>query len=377
MRQSPLHSLVCLFCCVSTALFADGQLQSASAQTKTQDIFPGETWQPRYSSETAKWSTDKLTAAHAYADSIHSSAVMIIQGGQVVDQWGDIDKKISSFSMRKSLLSALYGIYSAEGVIDISKTVEQLGIDDSPEPLTKEEKQARVVDLLRARSGVYHPVDFETALMKKNRPERGSHAPGTFWYYNNWDFNALGTIFEKETGLKIGEAFYQRVAKPIGMQDFQPDDVYYLGGSISVHRAYMFEITARDLARFGLLYLRHGQWNGKQIVPETWVEKSSHANEMVKVNGMDLGGYEYLWWVEYGGVHVPEVSIPGMYSARGAGGHYLLIIPTLDLIIVHRVDNEPLVKDSNNVAAMTDHEVVTKSQFGHLVKLILDAQTGH
>jgi CubicO group peptidase (beta-lactamase class C family) len=377
MWHSRVRSLVCLFCCVSIALFADAQRQSASAHTQSQDTFPGKSWQPHSSSETAKWSTEKLAAAHAYAGSIHSSAVMIVQGGQVVDQWGDIDKKISSYSVRKSLISALYGIYSAEGVIDINQTLDQLGIDDSPEPLTKEEKQARVVDLLRARSGVYHVVDFETDLMKKNRPARGSHAPGTFWYYNNWDFNALGTIFEKETGLKIGEALYQRIAKPIGMQDFQPDDVYYLGGPISVHRAYMFEITARDLARFGLLYLRHGRWNGKQIVPETWVEKSSHANEMVKVNGVDVGGYEYLWWVEYGGVHFPEVGIPGMYSARGVGGHYLLIIPTLDLIIVHRVDNEPPMKDSKTVAAMTDREFVTKSQFGHLVKLILDAQTGH
>jgi CubicO group peptidase (beta-lactamase class C family) len=73
--------------------------------------------------------------------------------------------------------------------------------------------------------------------------------------------------------VKIGEAFYQRIAKPIGMQDFQPDDVYYLGGPISVHSAYLFEITARDLARFGLLYLRKGRWDGKQIVPEAWVEK--------------------------------------------------------------------------------------------------------
>jgi CubicO group peptidase (beta-lactamase class C family) len=210
--------------------------------------------------------------------------------------------------------------------------------------------------------------------MKKNRPPRGSHAPGTFWYYNNWDFNALGTIFEKKTGLKIGEAFYQRIAKPIGMQDFLPGDIYYLGGPISVHSAYMFEITARDLARFGLLYLRHGRWNGKQVVPETWVEKSTHANEMLKVNGVEVGGYEYLWWAEYGGVHFPEVSIPGMFSARGVGGHYLLIIPSLDLIIVHRVDNESPVKDSKAVAAMTDREFVTKAQFGHLVKLILDAR---
>jgi CubicO group peptidase (beta-lactamase class C family) len=141
---------------------------------------------------------------YANADSIRTSAVVIVQGGEVVDEWGDIDKKIDSYSVRKTLLSALYGIYSSEGVIDVNQSLEQLGIDDSPDPLTKEEKQARVVDLLRARSGVYHLVDFETKSMAKNRPARGSHAPGAFWYYNNWDFYVLGTIFEKKTGLKIG-----------------------------------------------------------------------------------------------------------------------------------------------------------------------------
>src|ERR1700724_3827255 len=202
---------------------------------------------------------EKVKAALDFARASGSSAVMIVQDGLVVDQFGDIDKKISSYSVRKSLISALYGIYSAEGVIDINQTLEQLGIDDNPAPLTKEEKQARVVDLLRARSGVYHAVDFETDFMRKNRPARGSHAPGTFWYYNNWDFNVLGTIFEKKTGLKIGDGFYQRVAKPIGMEDFQPADVYYFGGPFSTHSAYHFEMTARDMARFGLLYLRHGR----------------------------------------------------------------------------------------------------------------------
>jgi CubicO group peptidase (beta-lactamase class C family) len=212
--------------------------------------------------------------------------------------------------------------------------------------------------------------------MKRNRPARGSHAPGTFWYYNNWDFNVLGTIFEKETGLKIGDAFYQRIAKPIGMQDFQPGDVYYLPGPISVHPAYHFEITARDLARFGLLYLRHGRWNNRQIVPGAWVDKSTHASEMLKVNGVDVGGYEYLWWVEYGGVHTfPEASLPSMFSARGAGGHYLLVIPSLDLVIVHRTNNDPPVKDARTAAERADREIVSTAQFGHLVRLILDAQT--
>lgn len=120
----------------------------------------------------------------------------------------------------------------------------------------------------------------------------------------------LWVNLREKTGLKIGEAFYQRIAKPIGMQDFQPGDVSYLGGPLSVHSACHFEITARDLARFGLLYLHRGRSNDKQIVPEAWVEKSTHAYEMVEAGGVDVGGYEYLWWVEYGGVHFRKSRSP-------------------------------------------------------------------
>jgi CubicO group peptidase (beta-lactamase class C family) len=367
VRAAIVH--FCLALSLSASLFAQAR---PTEPTKHIGTYPGKTW--HVSRAPGGWSAEKLQAAKAYADSIHSSAVMIVQHGQVVSEWGDIDAKISSYSIRKSLISALYGIYSAEGVIDVNQTLEQLGIDDSPDRLSKEERQARVVDLLRARSGVYHAVDFETESQKATRPARGSHAPGTFWFYNNWDFNVLGTIFEKQTGLKIGQAFYERIAKPIGMQDFQPNDVYYLGGPISIHPAYHFEITARDLARVGLLYLRHGRWNGKQIIPEAWVEKSTHADEMVSFNNVETGGYEYLWWVEYGGKHFPEASLPGMYSARGAGGHYLLVVPTLDLVIVHRVDNDPPVKDSKTAAEVAQRPLVNNAMFGHLVRLILEAQ---
>jgi CubicO group peptidase (beta-lactamase class C family) len=129
--------------------------------------------------------------------------------------------------------------------------------------LARKTRTAARREILRARSGVYHPVDFETPGQKRMRPARGSHAPGAFWFYNNWIFNVLGTIFEKKTGKKIGEAFYERIAKPIGMQDFRPDDVFYLGGHDSTHPAFLFESSARDLVRFGLLYLRHGRWKDK------------------------------------------------------------------------------------------------------------------
>lgn len=335
---------------------------------------PGKTWESAATPRNAGWSSEKLAAARQYSVSIHSSAVMIVQGGKIIDEWGDVNQKIDTFSVRKSLLSALYGIYSGAGKIDINETLEQAGVNDSPDGLTKEERQARILDLLRARSGVYHPIDIETDFQKEGRPARGSHRPGTFWYYNNWDFNALGSIFEKKTGLKIGNAFYQSIARPIGMQDFRPEDVYYAGGPISIHRNYMFEMTARDMARFGQLYLCHGRWGDRQIIPADWVYRSSHAQEMVKLGQTSLGGYEYLWWVEYGGVHLAGATLPGMYSARGAGGHYILIVPSLDLVIVHRFYNEPLHRDTKSILDTFQIDGIYDDQFGHLVKLILDAR---
>lgn len=322
------------------------------------------------------WSQAKLKAALDFASASGSSALMIVEDGLVIGEMGDTASKISSYSIRKSLISALYGIYSTEGVIDVNQTLEELEIDDNPPSLTKDEKQARIRDLLRARSGVYHPVDFETQYMIKIRPERGSHPPGTFWYYNNWDFNVLGTILEKKTGLSIGEAFYRRIAAPIGMQDFKPEDIYYLDGPISRHRAYHFEITARDLARFGLLYLRKGRWGNKQIVPATWIEKNTHADEMIRWHDVDAGGYENLWWLEYKGAHLYGNGLPaGTYTGSGAGVHIVMVIPSRRLVIVNRVNNDPPQKDPKTVVATAEKAIVSTATMGEIVKMILAAQT--
>jgi hypothetical protein len=339
--------------------------------------FPGNEWKQTNKRKSDGWSEAKLVAAQQYANSLHDESMMLVQCGRLIDAWGDTSKKITTFSVRKSLISALYGIYSAEGKIDINQTLEQAGIDDFPSPLTKEERQAKIVDLLRARSGIYHAASFETDFQRKIRPTRGSHAPGSFWFYNNWDFNALGTIFEKKTGLKIGDAFYERIAKPTGMQDFKPADLYYVGGEeVSQHPAYMFEMSARDMARFGLLYLNHGRWKKHQIIPEQWVEKSTHATEMVRFGKMPVGGYEYLWWVESGGVHLGEATVPGMFSAQGAGGHYILDVPSLNLVIVNQYDNEPLAHDAKSVLlAAQDKHAIFDDQFNHLARLILDADS--
>lgn len=306
----------------------------------------------------AGWSRERLAPARDYAKKISTEAVFIVAGGKVLDAWGPIDRKFNVHSIRKSYMSALYGIQVHAGKIKLNATMADLGIDDNEPSLTEVEKKATMHDLLKARSGVYHPALYETAGMKASRPERHSHKPGEFWYYNNWDFNALGTIYEQLCGTGIYEDFKRLIADPIGMEDYLVADGKYVTGADSIHRAYPFRMTARDMARFGLLFLRDGKWNGKQVVPEQWVKESLTSYS----NAGSRGGYGYLWWVERDGVHLPGVKLPaGSFSARGAGGHFILVVPSLDLVIVHRVNTD-----------VKERRVETK-EFGELTSLILQA----
>ena len=302
--------------------------------------WPGKDWTPMAAPADRGWSPEGLEAARRKSEEIGSAAVMIVQDGEVVAQWGDVAHRYKTHSIRKSLLSALVGLHVESGAIDLGKTLGELGIDDR-DSLAPREKAAKVLDLLMARSGVYHPAGYETEYMRNLKPARHSHGPGTWWVYNNWDFNALGTIFEKLTGRGIFDEFRDRIAAPIGMQDFrysgEARDGEYAEFEESMHRAYPFRLSTRDLARFGLLYLRGGRWGDRQVIPEKWVCMSvrpySHAGER--------GAYGYMWWVARGDIHFPQMSVPeGTYSARGAGGHYVVVIPALDLVVVHRVDTD-------------------------------------
>ena len=328
------------------------------------DVFPGKSWQKIERPEQLGWSPEKLDAARSYADSIHTAAVFLVHHGKVVAEWGQTEKRFNVHSIRKSLLSALSGIYVRQGKICLTDTMEKLGIEDNEPALTAIEKQATVGDLFKARSGVYHPALYETPGMKNRRPLRGSHPPGAFWYYNNWDFNVLGTIFEKQVGESIFTAFEREIAKPLEMEDFRLQDTEYVRGPDSIHPAYPFRMTARDMARFGLLFAREGGWRDKQIIPRDWVAESTTSySPATTEQGKVYTGYGYLWWTELFGRHLENVDLPkGSFSARGAGGHYILVVPAWDMVIVHRVD--------------TDNEKnpkVDRNQFGNLVKRIVDA----
>jgi len=318
---------------------------------------PTATWQ-KVSPESAGWSTGPFREADALAQQLGTDSYVVIEGGRVIWEFGSVHSPSNVHSVRKSIASLLFGIAYDAGALNLDRTLAQLGIDEADDALSATEKLATTRDLLMARSCIYHKAAYETESMQLKRPERYSCKPGEQWYYNNWDFNALGTIYAIETGRTIFDGLDELLAKPLQFEDFDKTrDTQFHWERISLHPAYLMRLSALDLARVGLLMARGGNWCGHRIVSERWVEESTSA-----ISDTDRStGYGYLWWVGENGKQF-HVQFPGRtFSARGNHGQFMIVNPALDLVIVHRVNSD--------VAGAR----VTSGDFGRLLKTIMAA----
>jgi CubicO group peptidase (beta-lactamase class C family) len=158
------------------------------------------------------------------ADSLRSGAVMAVFGGRVILACGDVRRKFEAHSVRKSLVSGLYGTMVARGEIELDSILADFGLEERT-PLTAVERSATIRQVTSARSGVYLPAAYG-ASQDKRRPAPGGHAPGTYWLYNNWDFNVAGIVYERATHEDLYQSFDRRLAKPLGMEDWELADGY-------------------------------------------------------------------------------------------------------------------------------------------------------
>jgi hypothetical protein len=275
------------------------------------------------------WDASKLKDADNYARQIGTAAYMVIYKGVVIHSYGDIQRKYWIHSIWKALERAIVGVYITNGIIDTTKTLKQLQIDDKPK-LTEQEKTATVADIIRMRSGIVHNAAAENKQMRESKPKRDEYNPGEKYFYNNWDANVLETIVSKETKKGFYENFSQMISRPIEMESFDKSDVIYQydlesSGIPSVR----VKMSTVDLARFGLLILNGGKWKDKQIIPQQWVEQC--LKPQARIESGEVG----LFWLR---VTIGPFRYIRMYSADGYGGHQLNIFPDNDLIFIHRAN---------------------------------------
>jgi len=328
---------------VSLLVPAAGQAPSASP-SQAVPVFPGADWARIAKAESAGFSSARLEGLRAWLASLDTTAMFVAVGGRELFEYGDVAHLSYLASVRKSVLAMLYGTYVENGTIRLDATLKDLQFTDIG-GLMPRELEATVEDLMTARSGVYHPAS-NAGDSTDSAPPRGSQTPGTYYLYNNWDFNAAGAVFEKLTGRDIYEAVESDLARPIGMQDFNRKVQRKTGNpQRSQHLAYHMHFSVRDMARIGLLMLREGNWAGRQVVPRGWAQKIrslvTPMNEMNPPGYRSLGsgqrwGYGYMWWVW----DAPNSPGPfaGAYTGMGAGGQFITVLPEFDMVVAHKTD---------------------------------------
>jgi CubicO group peptidase (beta-lactamase class C family) len=339
-------------------------LATCGQQVSTANVYPGLEWERIADPVSVGYSKEGFEAVRAHLDTLPSTGLVVVVGGKILFENGDIADKSYIASVRKSVLAMLYGNYVADGTVDLSKTLADLNMSDHG-GLSDQEREATIADLLGARSGVYHEASNSGDNLA-DAPARNSQKHGEYFLYSNWDFNALGFIFEQETGRNIYDAVQTDLVDKIGMQDFNRS-THKKSGNLerSLYPAYHMNISARDLARLGLVMLRSGKWKDEQIIPADWAKKISSVitplEEMnPERNKSGRFGYGYLWWIYDG----PEATGPyeGAYTGIGAGGQYLTVVPKLDMVLTHKKSRRQ------------DRRSLSRNQYLSIVQKVFDAK---
>lgn len=312
---------------------------SADGTTWIKDIYPSSTWNNVPPGKYGFRSTlGQEINSFIESKNMTTTGLMVVVGGEVIHSYGNVSELSYIASCRKSILSMMLGKYVEDGTINLSRSMNDLGIDDIG-GLLPIEKTATIFNCITARSGVYHAAS-NSGDDSNYAPERGSKTPGSDFLYNNWDFNVAGTIFENLTGRNIYSVFQSDLAIPLQLQDFSLS-AQRKGGTLTISKfpAYHFYLSARDLARLGYLMLRKGKWHNTQIISKNWVETSTLA--YTKVNQMnptfrksDSFGYGYMWWVWDGSDN--QGAYQNGYTAIGAGGQFITVLPALDMVITQK-----------------------------------------
>ncbi|MFC2188821.1 FISUMP domain-containing protein [Fulvivirgaceae bacterium LMO-SS25] len=331
--------------------------------------YPDGEWEMMEDVSDYGWSQEKINQLYRYAiDSTNATGIIVIQSGKMIYDYGDTHELSYIASVRKSLLSMLYGKYVENGIINLNKTLKDLKIDDIG-GLLDSEKEATILNILHSQSGVYHPAS-NPGGNEWLFPERGSKKPGTHFIYNNWDFNVAGYIFEKETGKDIYEAFESDIVNKIDFQQWDISKQQKSGDTTqSQFKAYHFELSTRDMARIGYLMLRQGKWGDEEVIPASWVKTmttiTTSYEDMYKV---DPRLKDWTWWKWGQGImwrvwDSPNLSpeFKGAYTATGNQGQYITIFPSMDIVVA--------LKTKGVYGRRTD-----KESYEHFLEKLIDAK---
>jgi CubicO group peptidase (beta-lactamase class C family) len=251
----------------------------------------------------------------------------------------------TSFSVAKSVMSALVGIAIDEGLIG---SVADPLTEYLPELVERDARfeQITLRDLLSMSSGLryreqslplpwgddvntYYGTNLRELAMRDTEIVR---PPGQRWLYNNYNPLLLGMVLERATGLSVSEYMATRLWQPLGAEAIATWSLDSIDSGFEKMESGLNAVPV-DYARIGLLFLHGGEWNGTRIVSEDWVRASTAADTATD----PAGDYQYFWWV--------DSSRLERFYALGNFGQHIYVAPDAGVVIVRNgrdwgVDND-------------------------------------
>ena len=309
-----------------------------------------------------------LITTQNFLKNSQTTGFLVIKNGTIVYEDYQLghqqDKQHISFSMAKSFVSALMGIAIEEGFIT---SIEQAVTDYVPELMGSGYEGVSIKNVLQMSSGVSFNEDYGDFNSDINRFSRATafgtslddfsaslvreKEPGTYHHYVSIDTQVLGMVLTRATGQTLTHYLSEKIWQPLGMEH----PAYWLADDTNMELALGgLNVSLRDYAKLGWLYLNQGSWtdkqgNTQQIVPKQWVIDSITADAPHLVAGENNPassssfGYGYQWWLPLGA--------EDEFAAQGIYNQYIYVDPDQKLVIVKNSANYRFTDKSLNWSA--------------------------
>ncbi|MEE9411075.1 MAG: serine hydrolase [Candidatus Heimdallarchaeota archaeon] len=356
------------FTLVILIIFCSILIENQAVVSLNRVYWPTEEWQ--YTSpEEQQIDSTILTNMVEYLDeeSIFVDSILIARHGFVVFEdyfiGSSPEYKHVLWSVTKSFISALVGIALDKGYLE---STNQKALDFfpnitfyNPDP---RKSNITIENLLTMSTGLEwtDEVNYFPMVTSNNQIEYAFSRPmiqdpGAVWNYDTGGTHILSAIIEEATGNSTLEFAKEHLFDPIGISNYtwsQDKQGYYFGG-------FGIYMTARDMARFGYLYLNNGTWDGKQIISSDWIENSTKPSWSLTADG--ALSYGYLWWLR------PNL---GFYGAKGRYSQMIYVIPKYDIVVTFTSNIEPGTYDTDYlienyvIPAVEDFSESVKISFG-------------
>lgn len=264
---------------------------------------------------------------------------LVLRGGYIVAEWGDTRRVDMTFSVTKSFVATMAGLAFDRGMIGdfrhrAADYVKDGGFDSAHNAaITWHHLLQQTSEWEGTLFGKPDSADRRRGVNRTLQP------PGTFWEYNDVRVNRASLAVLRVWGEALPLVLKREIMDPIGASDtwewhgYRNSDVEVNGRRVKSvsgggHWGGGMWISARDLARFGYLYLRRGRWRDRQLLSERWLEQALTPGEQNP-------NYGYMWWLNTGRRQWPSVA-ENTYAALGAGNNVVWIDPEHDLVVVLR-----------------------------------------